>query len=141
MRTRRDEQLCLEARPHGVVLARPLAKALTLALLGAAVSLLGWPAVLASALLLTAAALIAVRAVWRWDGERLIITSERVVVLRGRLRRRAASVPVRTLDALELDQSLLGRLLGYGTLVAGPLEIEHVARPLEVCRMLEQLAA
>jgi len=31
-----------------------------------------------------------------------------------------------------VEQSLLGRLLGYGTLVAGDLEISCVARPADV---------
>jgi hypothetical protein len=30
---------------------------------------------------------------------------------------------------VEIEQSLLGRLLGYGTIVAGELEITHVPQP------------
>ena len=141
MRTRRDEHVCLDARPHGIALVRPLAKALALTACGAALWLVGWPALVAGAALLGAGAFVALRAVWRWDGERLLVTNERLVVVRGRVRRRAASLPMRAVGALELEQSLLGRLLGYGTVVAGPLEIDHVARPREVCRLLERLAA
>jgi hypothetical protein len=35
-----------------------------------------------------------------------------------------------------VEQSPLGRLLGYGTVIAGNLEIPYVARPSEICRLL-----
>jgi hypothetical protein len=38
--------------------------------------------------------------------------------------------------AVEVEQSFLGRLLGYGTLVAGELEVPYVARPADVARLL-----
>jgi hypothetical protein len=41
---------------------------------------------------------------------------------------------------VELEQSFLGRLLGYGTVVAGDLEIACVPRPREVCGLVEKLA-
>jgi hypothetical protein len=47
---------------------------------------------------------------------------------------------LRTLQTLEVEQSLPGRLLGYGTIVAGPVEFDHVPRAKRVYRMVEQLA-
>jgi hypothetical protein len=58
----------------------------------------------------------------------------------GTLRRRASAVQLRSVENLELEQSLPGRILGYGTLVAGPLEIDHVPQPRSVYRLVEQLA-
>ena len=49
--------------------------------------------------------------------------------MRGTLRRRIAAVRLERVGAVEVDQSLVGRLLGYGTLVAGPLEITYVPQP------------
>jgi hypothetical protein len=49
-------------------------------------------------------------------------------------------VRLRSVENLELEQSLPGRILGYGTLVAGPLEIDHVPQPRSVYRLVEQLA-
>ena len=54
--------------------------------------------------------------------------------------RRSSAVRLRSVENLELDQSLAGRLLGYGTLVAGPLEIDHVPEPRNVYRLVERLA-
>jgi len=56
----------------------------------------------------------------------------------GTVRRRAAAVRLARVGAVELEQSLLGRILGYGTIVAGDLEITHVPDPR---RLLDQIAA
>jgi hypothetical protein len=49
-------------------------------------------------------------------------------------------VRLRSVENLELEQSLPGRVFGYGTLVAGPLEIDHVPHPRSVYRLVERLA-
>ena len=140
MLERDDERICLDARRHGVVLARPLLRALALAAAGGAALWLGWPATVAGAVLLGVAALLALRAVWRWDRTRLVVTTEKLFVVHGVLRRSAASVRLRGLDPIELEQSLPGRLLGYGTLVVGALEVAYVPQPRRVYHLLERLA-
>jgi hypothetical protein len=57
------------------------------------------------------------------------VTTEKVFVVHGVLRRRASAVRLGSLATVDVDQTLPGRLLGYGTLVLGPLEVTHVARP------------
>ncbi|HVM16919.1 MAG TPA: PH domain-containing protein [Gaiellaceae bacterium] len=142
MRARRsDERVFLEERRHVVVLAGAFARAVPLAVGGAALLAVGWPASLGAPVALAAAALLVLRAVWRWDRTRLVVTEERLAVVQGTLRRRAASVPLARVGAIELDQSLLGRLLGYGTICAGELEVSHVPRPREVTALVERLAA
>jgi hypothetical protein len=39
-------------------------------------------------------------------------------------------------QAVEVEQGLLGRFLGYGTLVAGNLEIPYVPRAQDVVRLV-----
>lgn len=131
-----DERIRLDARRHEIVLARPFAHALALAVVGLGGALAGWPWSFPGAALLTAAALIALRAVWRWERTRVVVTTEKLFVVYGTLRRRAAAVRLSRIGAVEIEQSALGRLLGYGTIVAGELEIEYVPRPREVCRLL-----
>jgi uncharacterized membrane protein YdbT with pleckstrin-like domain len=135
-----DEQVYLDARRHGVVLARPLARAGAVAALGAAGFAIGWPFSLAGAVLLLVAAGLAVAAVWRWDRTRVVVTGEKLVVEHGLVRRRAAAVRLARVSTVELEQSLLGRLLGYGTVVAGDLEIRCVPRPRDVCGLVQRLA-
>jgi hypothetical protein len=136
-----DEQVCFDARRHGVVLARPLAQAGGLAGAGAVLLVQRWPLQLPGAALVVLAAAVCLRAVWRWERTRLVVTTEKVCLVDGTLRRRAASVRLRAIEKLELEQSFPGRLLGYGTLVAGSLEIEHVPEPRSVCRLVERLAS
>ena len=92
----------------------------------------------AGAALLGLAALGAVTAVWRWDRTRVVLTGERLFVVRGTLRRRAAAVRLAKVQTVEVEQSLFGRLLGYGTVVAGDLEISCVARPGEMHGLLNR---
>ena len=135
-----DEEVCFDARRHGVVLARPLAQAVVLALIGGI--LLAQPSPLPGlgAVLTAIAAVVCLRAVWRWERTHLVVTTDKVCLVDGTLRRRSATVRLRTVENLELEQSLPGRLLGYGTLVAGPLEIDHVPEPRSVYRLVERLA-
>jgi uncharacterized membrane protein YdbT with pleckstrin-like domain len=134
------EQVRLEARPHGAALARPLAPALVLAVVGAALVLFGsratWGIGLVGALLLTAGAGVALVAVWRWDRTHVVLTDEKLFIAYGLAQRRAAAVRLERVGAVEVEQSPLGRLLGYGTVIAGNLEIPYVPRPSEICRLL-----
>ncbi len=88
------------------------------------------------AVLLGLAALIATAAVWRWDRTHVVLTTEKLFIAHGVVRRRAASVQLARVGAVEVDQSLTGRLFGYGTLVAGDLEISAVPKPRQFAEML-----
>jgi hypothetical protein len=126
----------LEAHRHGVALARPFLRALLLALAGAACFLAPWTAVAAlGAVLLALAAVIAVVAVARWDRTHLAVTGNALVVEHGFLNRRSASISLNG-TVFEVERTLLGRILGYGTVVAGELEMEYVPRRLT--RLLQQ---
>lgn len=133
------EEVRLEARPHSVALARPLGRALLLALAGALLVLLGaplaWGVGAAGALLLAAAALLALAAVWRWDRTEVVLTSEKLFVVHGIAQRRAAAVHLARIGPVEVEQTVLGHVLGYGTVIAGELEIPYVPDPGRVCRL------
>jgi uncharacterized membrane protein YdbT with pleckstrin-like domain len=102
---------------------------------------LPWPVPAAGALVLAIAAAIALTAVVRWDRTRIVVTTEKVFLVHGVLRRRASAVMLRSLRIVSLEQSLPGRVLGYGTLQAGPLEVEYVPDPGRVRDLVERLAA
>ena len=126
----------IETHRHGIALLRPLFRALVLALAGAACFLAPWPAVgVLGAVLLAVAASIAVVGVARWDRTHLSVVGNALVVEHGFLRRRSASVSLNG-TVFEVERPLLGRILGYGTVVAGELEIDCV--PRRVTRVLQQ---
>jgi len=133
------EHVFLDARRHGVVLARPLLRALVIAALGAVGMLGGWPLSAAGVALMAVAALSAIGAVVRWDRTHVVLTTEKLFVVHGVLRRSAAAVRLARVGSVEVEQSLPGRVLGYGTIVAGDLEIRCVAAPRELYGMVEKL--
>lgn len=120
----------LHARPHGVALVRPLARAAVGALAGAACIVLGgdvsWVFDVAGAALLGLSALLAAAAVVEWDRTEVLLTGSLLRVHWGMVRRRTAEVRLRRDDVVGVEQGLLGRLLGYGTLVAGGIEVPYV---------------
>jgi uncharacterized membrane protein YdbT with pleckstrin-like domain len=135
-----EEEVCFDVRRHGVVLARPLVQAVVLALSGGILLAQPWPLQLPGAALVMLAALVCLRAVWIWERTHVVVTTDKLLLLDGTLRRRSAAVRLRAIENLELEQTLPGRLFGYGTLVAGPLEIEHLPQPRSVYRLVERLA-
>ena len=130
------ERVRLEARPHAVSLVRPFGTAFVLAAGGALVLTRPWPFPLLGLVALVAAALRAVHGAWVWERTRLVVTQKRAVFVRGTLRRHSAAVALGRLARVEVQQTPLGRVLGYGTVIAGDLEIPHVARPAELARLL-----
>jgi uncharacterized membrane protein YdbT with pleckstrin-like domain len=135
------ERVCLDERRHAVVLAGPFVRALGLATVGIGCMAIGWPASIAGVVLQALGAAIALRAVWDWERTRVVLTTEKLFVVHGTLRKRAAAVRLSRVGAVEIEQSLLGRLLGYGTIIAGELEIMYVPEPRRVYGLVERLSA
>jgi uncharacterized membrane protein YdbT with pleckstrin-like domain len=126
------EQVWMKERRHGIVLVGSFLRASVLAAPGVAAVVLGWPATIAGVALLVLAAAVVLRAVWRWERTLVVLTTEKLFVVHGTVRRRAAAVRLARVGPVEIEQSLLGRLFGYGTIVAGDLEITHVSEPTRI---------
>jgi membrane protein YdbS with pleckstrin-like domain len=140
METSEWERVCLDQRRHAVVLVAPFLRAFGLAAVGIGCMAIGWPASIPGVALQALAAAIALRAVWDWEQTRVVLTTEKLFVVHGTLRRRAAAVRLARIGPVEIEQTLLGRLLGYGTIVAGDLEIEFVPGPRRVYGLVERLS-
>jgi hypothetical protein len=141
MWSRSDERVRWESRRHAVVLVRPLARALALGVVGFICFAIGWPLMLVGPPLIALGALGSGLSVWRWERTRVVVTTERLYVVHGTLRRRVAAVHADSIGAIEVEQSLTGRLLGYGTLAAGELEIPFVPHPRRVGTLVARLGA
>jgi membrane protein YdbS with pleckstrin-like domain len=136
----RRDRIHLDSRRHGIVLLPALLRAFGLAAVGGFLFSLPFPLPLAGAALVVVAALYALRCVWKWERTHVIVTDEQLALVRGTLRRRIAAVRLERVGAVEVDQHLIGRLFGYGTLIAGPLEITHVPQPRSVYGLVESLS-
>jgi hypothetical protein len=136
----REEEVYLEARRHGIVLARPLLWAVVLGGVGGVGATLPWPFSAVGSAIVALGAFVALRAVWKWERTRVVVTAEKVFVVAGTWRRRAQAVRLAAVEAVELEQSLAGQLLGYGTLIVGPLALDHIPKPKRFYRLVDRLA-
>jgi uncharacterized membrane protein YdbT with pleckstrin-like domain len=130
------ERVRFEERPHAAALMRPLGRSFVGAIVGA-ILVLAAPSSLGliGAFLLAIAALSALAAVWRWDRTQFVVTSEKLFITYGIAQRRAAAVRLARVRPVEMRQSVVGRMLGYGTVIAGELEIPYVPDPDKVCSL------
>jgi uncharacterized membrane protein YdbT with pleckstrin-like domain len=128
--------LVIQTHRHGIVLLRTFIRSLLLAAAGVACFFAPWTeVVVAGAALLALAAVMAVAGVTRWDRTHLAVTRNAFVIEYGFLRRRKASISLNG-TVFEVERTLPGRIFGYGTVVAGELEVDCVPRRLT--RLLEQ---
>ena len=132
--------MLLETRLHGIVLGGSVVKALVLAGIGVALLALGWPWSAGGVIAMALAALVALRAAWRWDRTKIVLTSDRLSIITGVMRRRAASVRLSSFGTLEIEQTVPGRIFRYGTLIAGDLEVDFVPEPAELQELITGLA-
>jgi uncharacterized membrane protein YdbT with pleckstrin-like domain len=124
------EHVYLDSRRHGIVLAPVLARAFVIAAVGGFLFSVRSPVPLVGAALVAVAALLALRSVWKWERTHVVMTDDELALVHGTMwRRRTSAVRLERVGAVEVDQTLIGRLLGYATLRAGPLEITHVPQP------------
>ncbi len=130
------ERIRFDARRHSIVLTRPFLRAVVLALAGALLLGLPWPVPLFGPLLVGVGAAVALSAVWRWDRTRLVVTTDKIVLVEGVARKRAAGVRLERVQGVEVEQTLLGRMLDYGTVVAGALRVEYVPEPHHVAELV-----
>jgi uncharacterized membrane protein YdbT with pleckstrin-like domain len=130
------ERIRFEERPHAAALMRPLGRSFVGAIIGA-ILVLAAPSSLGliGAFLLGIAALSGLAAVWRWDRTQFVVTSEKLFITYGIAQRRAAAVRLARVRPVEMKQSVAGRMLGYGTVIAGELEIPYVPDPDKVCSL------
>jgi uncharacterized membrane protein YdbT with pleckstrin-like domain len=109
---------------HWVVLMRWIGSAVVLAVLGIAMAsiygFVGWQGAGIGAWigvgLLVIAALVAVPAILRWTTEVYLVTDRRVIRVAGVLHKQTLDSGLAKVNDVRLTQTVLGRMLGYGTL-------------------------
>jgi len=79
----------------------------------------------------------------RWLTSEAVVTSRRIVISSGWLRRRTFELPLSRFESIRLEQSIPARLLGFGSVVVagvggGRQAFRHMARPLAFRRAAQE---
>ena len=74
-----------------------------------------------------------------WSATYLVVTNERMMLVRGMLTRTAAAMPLQKATGLTLQRTVAGRLLGYGTLIVDCPGRRQVFRKVRYLPYPEQL--
>ena len=115
----KDETILFETRQHPIVIARAVLVYGLLALGIFVVAIVLWQAqqnpswlvlLLADAVVLARLALVLVA----WNNERYIITNRRVLKVEGIFNKQVTDSSLEKVNDVVLEQSVLGRMLGYG---------------------------
>jgi uncharacterized membrane protein YdbT with pleckstrin-like domain len=137
-----DEHVVYRTRLHWIIFARA-----ALVLIGGAAVLITFHAVpLAGAAVLVVGALMLIPPFIAYQTTEFGVTNKRMIVKVGFVRRRTLELLLRQVEALSVDQTLGGRMLGYGTITlsgtGGVREIFHrVREPLELRRRIQAQVA
>lgn len=97
-----------------------------------------WTALLALVIVLGLLTFVfAIHAWWRSFTTEIAVTTTRVIYKRGFIQRHTAEMNMDKVESVDVDQSLLGRILGYGTVDikgtgASIEQLKPVAHPLEL---------
>lgn len=131
-----DEHVVYRAQLHAIIFARAVL------VLVVGVGLLFFPGLTqARTVVLLIGVLMLVPPFVSYQTTELGVTNKRVIVKTGLIRRRTIELLLRQVEAISVDQSLLGRLLGYGSITitgtGGVREVFHQVRdPLELRRRI-----
>ncbi len=136
------EQIVRRSRPHWIVFGGPLFLGLVGVALGAVLRITQHHYWYAGAAVVGLALLLAIGPALRYLSSEFAITDKRVVARFGLLQRRSLETLLSKIEAIEVEQDLTGRLLGYGTLViigtGGTREsIPRIPAPLEFRREVQ----
>ena len=104
------EQVVYRTSLHPIIFLAPAATVLAGIALGAAYNALGGLAVIAMGVAMAAGAWIR-----QWSGE-FAVTDKRVIIKVGFLSRRTIEINMSKVESVEVTQTIVGRLLGYGSI-------------------------
>jgi uncharacterized membrane protein YdbT with pleckstrin-like domain len=134
-----DEQIVYKATLHWKIFVLPLV------MTSIGIGLLVIQPIVAAVVFLLGLVLL-IRAFIEYKSSEFAVTSKRVIIKVGFLRRRTLELLLRQVEAISVEQGVLGRIFGYGSLTltgtGGVKEVFHnISSPLEFRRRLHEQAA
>ena len=136
------ERVVHRARPHWVMFLGPLLLAAAGLAFGGALQYAAGDYWYAGGGVAGLALMLALPAMLRYATSQYAVTDKRVLARMGILERRSLETLLSKIEAIEVQQNLTGRLLGYGTITitgTGGTEeaLERIAAPLEFRRQVQ----
>ena len=133
-----DEHVVYRAKLHWIIFAR----AVVLLVVGVVLFIVLPGVPLAGAVVLLIGIVMLAPPFVAYGTTELGVTNKRVIVKTGLIRRRTLELLLRQVEAISVDQSLCGRLLGFGSITltgtGGVREVFHRVRdPLELRRRIQ----
>ena len=106
------EQVIYEAQLHEIVYVGPI----IVALAGIGI-FMAVPTDATAILAFIAAVVCMIWCVEIWGGRQFVLTSRRVIVKKGIIERKINELMLRKCEGIQVEQSILGRIFNYGTLL------------------------
>ena len=116
------ETIVHEARQHWIIYWKPF----LLMLLGIALFAIPTKDVELLIQVIAAAVLFVIAAIWAvniYGGRKYILTTSRLILKRGIVRRESTDLILRRCEGVSIRQSVMGRILGYGTVAVTTGEV------------------
>ncbi len=105
------EKVVYEAKQHGIVYTGPLFLALlTIGVVALPIEPLGVICICMAILIIAFAWTMSI-----YGGRQYVVTTHRLIFKRGIINRRSFELLLRKCEGIQVDQSILGRILDYGT--------------------------
>lgn len=87
--------------------------------------------------------IVGASAYWKRSATEMVVTNKRVLAKVGVLTHRSTEIMLAKVESVIVDQGLLGRILGYGTVVVRgtggtPEPFQRIANPVELRRQVQQ---
>lgn len=145
-----DEQVTYEAQLHPIVFWAPI----VVALLGIGCLFLPFERVddpwfqshawfLRIALMLVLWLIAIIRAIEVHGGKRYVVTNRRLIFKRGIIRRRSHELLLRKCEGVQTEQTIVGRILGYGSVTVTTGEVtntyDFIRNPMRFSTMINQM--
>jgi len=135
------ESVTYRAQLHWIVFVKPALVDLVAVVLALASFYVGYPWVAAAFVLLSAIPL-AVASIGKSSAE-FAVTNKRVILKTGFIQKKTAEMFLNKIESVGVDQSMIGRLFGYGTITirgtGGTLEpFDRISSPLEFRRQIQE---
>jgi len=138
------EELVFRTGLHWSVLVGPVILALAVAAGGVACLIQkDMDFLYAGAALLIVAAAIAAFAVAKRNAVEIAVTNRRVIIKTGMVSRRSLEIMLAKVESIGIDEPVMGRMLGYGTVVVHgtggtPEPFRRIAHPSEFRRKVQE---